>query len=72
MSSPDPDRRTTSAGYRLPLGKTSTAHRTVSKKVDSGAATSAEKKKAEGCNEVAQNEIWRERVDDEWKGVKEW
>ena len=68
------DLRTTSAGYRLPVGQTSTPYRGVSERAPGPTSgTSAGKKKdPTDRDEVSQNKIWRERVDGEWKGVELW
>lgn len=67
------DLRTTSAGYRLPLGKTTTPFRGVSEKPAPASGTSpAKRKDPVDRDEVSQNKIWRERVEGEWKGVEIW
>jgi len=67
--------RTTSAGYRLPLGETSAVHRIATRA--EGTQTTASIKKPgssqiDKCDEVAWNKIWREQVKNEWKGVQDW
>ena len=66
-------KRPTSAGYRLPLGDTTSAYRDYSRpeptKTTSGIRRA---KEAEKCDDVAQSKIWREQIHNEWKGVHEW
>ena len=67
------EQRATSAGYRFPLGNTSSVHRTVSR--PEATQTSSEFKKTkeiQKCDEVSFNKIWREQIQNEWKGVHDW
>ena len=65
--------RPTSAGYRFPLGNTTSTHREFSKaEATQTVADRKIAKEAEKCNQVAQSKIWREQIHSEWKAVKEW
>ena len=65
----EPQQRTTSAGYRLPLGNTTGVHRAVSRLE----ATQTKKaREIERFDEVSWNKIWREQIQNEWKGVHDW
>jgi len=68
--------RTTSAGYRLPIGQTTAPHRHVSRP-DVGTQAGGGVRRLGGkepkfVDEVTFNKIWRENVKNEWKGVYEW
>ena len=66
-------KRPTSAGYRLPLGNTTSVYRDYSRpKVNQTSSGGKLLKEAEKCDEVAQTKIWREQIHSEWKGVHEW
>jgi len=66
-------KRPTSAGYRLPLGDTTSVYRDYSRPEATQTTSGIRRaKEAEKCDEVAQSKIWREQIHNEWKGVHEW
>ena len=70
----DVQQRTTSAGYRLALGKTSDVQRVVPRPDIATQTTGSFKKtkEIEKLDEVSFNKIWKEQIINEWKGVHTW
>ena len=69
----DQQKRTTSAGYRMPVGNTSSVHRAVTRPATAQPAGGLKKaREVEKCDEVSFNKIWREQIVSEWKGVHDW
>ena len=64
--------RTTSAGYRLPMGNTTAVHRAVSRPEASQSGGIRKAREVQRIDEVSWNKIWREQIQNEWKGVHDW
>ena len=68
----DLQQRTTSAGYRLPLGNTTSVYRDLSRPDGGKAGGNRKAREIERIDEVSWNKIWREQIQNEWKGLHDW